>query len=75
VYTSLYSPEVQSVLSAAEAAAGTAAGPFPSPADSRDQVIYFLMVDRFALWHARNPLRVLRDGARLARCRFRSGGP
>jgi glycosidase len=48
VYTSLYSPEVQSVLSTAEAAAGTAAGPFPSPADWRDQVIYFLMVDRFA---------------------------
>lgn len=48
MYTSLYSPEVQSVLSAAEAAAGTAAGPFPSPADWRDQVIYFLMVDRFA---------------------------
>jgi glycosidase len=48
VYTSLYSPEVQSVLSAAEATAGTAAGPFPSPADWRDQVIYFLMVDRFA---------------------------
>ena len=48
MYTSLYSPEVQSVLSAAEAAAGTATGPFPSPADWRDQVIYFLMVDRFA---------------------------
>ena len=48
MYTSLYSAEVQSVLSAAEAAASTAAGPFPSPADWRDQVIYFLMVDRFA---------------------------
>ena len=48
MYTSLFSPEVQSVLSAAEAAAGTATGPFPSPADWRDQVIYFLMVDRFA---------------------------
>jgi glycosidase len=48
MYTSLYSPEVQAVISAAESAAGTAGGPFPSPADWRDQVIYFLMVDRFA---------------------------
>ena len=47
MYTSLYAPEVQTVLDNAEAAAGLAAGPFPSPADWRDQIIYFLMVDRF----------------------------
>ena len=41
MYTSLYSREVQAVLSAAESSAGTAAGPFPSPADWRDQIIYF----------------------------------
>jgi glycosidase len=49
---SLFGSEAQSVLDAAEAAAGTAAGPFPSPADWRDQLIYFLMVDRF---NAQNP--------------------
>lgn len=47
--TSLYSPDFQAVLNAATAipqspAAQTA---FPSPADWRDQWIYFLMVDRF----------------------------
>lgn len=47
MYTSLYAPEVQSVLDNAEAGAGQASGPFPSPADWRDQIIYFLMVDRF----------------------------
>lgn len=47
MYTSLYAPEVQAVLDNAEAAAGQAKGPFPSPADWRDQIIYFLMVDRF----------------------------
>jgi glycosidase len=47
MYTSLYAPEVQAVLDNAEGAAGNAAGPFPSPADWRDQIIYFLMVDRF----------------------------
>ena len=48
MYTSLFSPEVQSVLDNAEKAAGQVGkGPFPSPADWRDQVIYFLMVDRF----------------------------
>lgn len=47
MYTSLYAPEVQTVLDNAEAAAGLGAGPFPSPADWRDQIIYFLMVDRF----------------------------
>ena len=35
------------MLDNAEKAAGKANGPFPSPADWRDQVIYFLMVDRF----------------------------
>jgi len=43
VPTSLYSPEFQAVLDAATA--GQAA--FPSPADWRDEWIYFLMVDRF----------------------------
>jgi glycosidase len=45
--TSLFSPEVQAVLRTAESTAGTAQGPFPSPADWRDQIIYFTMVDRF----------------------------
>lgn len=47
MYTSLFSPEVQNVLTQAETTAGQAAGPFPSPADWRDEVIYFFMVDRF----------------------------
>lgn len=47
MFTSLFAPEVQAVLDNAELAAGQAAGPFPSPADWRDEVIYFLMVDRF----------------------------
>jgi glycosidase len=47
MFSSLYAPEVQAVLDSAESAAGQASGPFPSPADWRDQVIYFLMVDRF----------------------------
>lgn len=47
MFTSLFSPEVQAVLDNAEESAGQGAGPFPSPADWRDQVIYFLMVDRF----------------------------
>lgn len=47
MFTSLYAPEVQAVLDNAESNAGQAGGLFPSPADWRDQVIYFLMVDRF----------------------------
>jgi glycosidase len=47
MYTSLFSQEVQAILRTAEANAGTPRGPFPSPADWRDQIIYFLMVDRF----------------------------
>ena len=47
MYNSLYAREVQSVFDASEAVAGQKNGPFPSPADWRDQVIYFLMVDRF----------------------------
>ena len=47
MFTSLFAPEVQAVLDNAESAAGLANGPFPSPADWRDQIIYFLMVDRF----------------------------
>ena len=42
--TSLYSATFQSTLDAATALPSTA---FPSPADWRDQWIYFLMVDRF----------------------------
>jgi len=43
---SIFSPEVQSILSQARNKGG---GPvaFPSPVDWRDQSIYFLMVDRF----------------------------
>lgn len=44
---SLYDSDVQGVLDGAERAAGTPGGPWPSPADWRDQVVYFLMVDRF----------------------------
>ena len=47
MFSSLFAPEVQAVLDNAESAAGQPSGPFPSPADWRDQVIYFLMVDRF----------------------------
>jgi glycosidase len=47
MFTSLFSPEVQAVLKGAAAAAGLPGGPFASPADWRDQLIYFLMVDRF----------------------------
>lgn len=44
---SLFSPEFQNVLEAAKHPGSTNPVPFPSPADWRDQVIYFLMVDRF----------------------------
>ncbi|MGA2179253.1 MAG: alpha-amylase family glycosyl hydrolase [Verrucomicrobiota bacterium] len=48
MFTSLFSPEIQAVLDNAQKAAGQPGpGPFPSPADWRDEVIYFLMVDRF----------------------------
>ncbi len=47
MYTSVFAPEVQIVLDGAVRAAGTVAGPHPSPMDWRDQPIYFLMVDRF----------------------------
>jgi glycosidase len=47
MFTSLYSPEVQAIMDSAEKLAGQKGGPFPSPADWRDNVIYFLMVDRF----------------------------
>jgi glycosidase len=47
MYSSLFSPEVQSVLDKAAKSSGQAEGPFPSPADWRDKPIYFLMVDRF----------------------------
>ena len=47
MFTSVFSPEVQAVFDNAEQLAGSTGGPFPSPADWRDQVIYFIMVDRF----------------------------
>ncbi len=42
--SSLYDPTVNAVLNAG----GDGRPPFPSPADWRDQWIYFLLVDRFA---------------------------
>ena len=45
--TSLFSPAVQTVFNTAASTAGETAGPYPSPADWRDQLIFFLMVDRF----------------------------
>jgi glycosidase len=45
--TSLFASDFQSVIEEAKAASGQKAGPFPSPEDWRDQLIYFLMVDRF----------------------------
>src|SRR5216683_1948398 len=47
MFTSLFASEVQAVLDIAEKSSGQAKGPFPSPEDWRDEVIYFLMVDRF----------------------------
>lgn len=47
MYTSLYSQEVQTVLDTAESQADASGGPFQSPGDWRDQVIYFIIVDRF----------------------------
>jgi hypothetical protein len=44
---SLSGADFQAVYDKAGATAGTPNGPFPSPADWRDQWIYFLMVDRF----------------------------
>jgi pullulanase/glycogen debranching enzyme len=44
---SLFSREFQSILETAKHPGTTDPTPFPSPADWRDQVIYFLMVDRF----------------------------
>ena len=45
--TSLFSPDFQAVLDAATAQTPAGQAAFPSPADWRDQWIYFLMVDRF----------------------------
>ena len=44
---SLFSPEFQSILETAKRPGPADPSPFPSPADWRDQAIYFLMVDRF----------------------------
>src|ERR1700761_4943499 len=44
---SLSDTDVLETLSQAESNAGLPGGPFASPADWRDQTIYFLMVDRF----------------------------
>ncbi|MDR3714174.1 MAG: alpha-amylase family glycosyl hydrolase [Puia sp.] len=45
--TSLFSPEAQAVFDDTAKLAGMPGGPFPSPADWRDQLIYFIIVDRF----------------------------
>lgn len=45
--TSLFSADFQSAYDHAKESAGQVGGPLPSPADWRDQWIYFLMVDRF----------------------------
>jgi len=47
VTNSLFSPEFQGILEAVKHPGSADPIPFPSPADWRDQVIYFLMVDRF----------------------------
>ncbi|MDR3633263.1 MAG: alpha-amylase family glycosyl hydrolase [Isosphaeraceae bacterium] len=44
---SLFAADFQVVYDQAKAQAGRPGGPFASPADWRDQWIYFLMVDRF----------------------------
>jgi len=44
---SLFSPDFQAVLDGAVMPSTPAAAAFPSPADWRDQWIYFLMLDRF----------------------------
>src|SRR6266404_6884693 len=45
--TSLFSTETQAILDQAAKMEGQQGGPFPSPADWRDQSIYFIIVDRF----------------------------
>jgi len=45
--TSLFSTETQAIFDQAVKTAGQQTGPFPSPADWRDQSIYFIIVDRF----------------------------
>jgi glycosidase len=47
MFTSLFAPETQSVFDTAESKAGAVGGPFTSPGDWRDNVIYFIIVDRF----------------------------
>ena len=47
MFTSLFSTEVQAVFDNAEKKANTTGGPSPSPGDWRDQIIYFVIVDRF----------------------------
>jgi glycosidase len=47
VTNSLFSAEFQNILETVKHPGSSDPIPFPSPADWRDQVIYFLMVDRF----------------------------
>lgn len=47
MFDSLFSPEVQEVFDQAKSRSGQAGGPYPSPSEWRDHIIYFLMVDRF----------------------------
>jgi len=67
--TSIFSPQAQQVLTAAENSAGQPGGPFPSPADWRDQIIYFLMVDRFNNPNAA-PVHTPYDGANIYAYQF-----
>src|SRR5580698_6689679 len=67
--TSVFSAQAQQFLTNAEDPAGQPGGPFPSPADWRDQIIYFLMVDRFNNPDAA-PVHTPYDGANIFAYQF-----